>query len=360
MATIEKRKNRNGQTTYRAKIRLRGYPSQSATFLRLSDAKKWIQSVESAMREGRYFKIRESKKHSLSDLVDRYKKEVFPNKPKSQACQRTQLNWWRNELGDYLLSDVTPALLNEYRGKLINEKSLRGDKKRSNATINRYCAILSHAFTVAVKEWGWMQENPMLKITKLKEPRGRIRYLSNEERKRFLKECEKSSNPYLYTLVIWALTTGARKMEILGLKWKNVDLDRGLIFLYDTKNGERRSLPLVDKAKDLALELYEKRSINTDLVFPAKNLIKPVDIRRPFETALKKAQIENFRWHDLRHSCASYLAMNGASLAEIASILGHKTLSMVKRYAHLSDSHNANVIASMASNMIYNENDKEE
>ena len=89
------------------------------------------------------------------------------------------------------------------------------------------------------------------------------------------------------------------------------------------------------------------RHVNTELVFPGNNLKKPVDLRTPFETALKRAETNDFRWHDLRHSCASYLAMNGASLAEIAEILGHKTLQMVKRYAHLSDAHTSKVVARM-------------
>ena len=136
-------------------------------------------------------------------------------------------------------------------------------------------------------------------------------------------------------------------MEIASLKWKDVDLKRGLIFLYDTKNKDNRSLPLVGTAKDLMKEHFKNRNENTDLVFPAKNLKEPIDIRTPFETALKKAEIEDFKWHDLRHSAASYLAMNGASLAEIAAVLGHKTLAMVKRYSHLSDNHTAGVVERM-------------
>jgi len=89
------------------------------------------------------------------------------------------------------------------------------------------------------------------------------------------------------------------------------------------------------------------RHLSCNLVFPSKDFKKPIDLRTPFENALKRAEIEDFKFHDLRHSCASYLAMNGASLAEIAEILGHKTLQMVKRYAHLSDAHTSKVVASM-------------
>ena len=348
MATIEKRTT-NSATSYRAKVRLKGYPTQSATFARLTDAKKWVQDTESAIREGRHFKTSESKKHTIKELVERYIKEILPQKPKSTIDQKTQLGWWKNSIGSFSLADVTPALIIEYRSKLALEKSERKGAKRSNATVNRYCSVLSHAFTIAVKEWNWMQENPMMKIKKLKEPRGRVRFLNDEERERLLEACQESSSPFLYILVVLGISTGARKMEIRSLEWKDVDLNRGMIILHDTKNGERRSLPLVGIAKDLMKTHYKNRNKNTELVFPAKNLQTPIDIHTPFETALQKAEIEDFKWHDLRHSCASYLAMNGATLAEIAGVLGHKTLSMVKRYSHISDAHTAGVVERMNS-----------
>ena len=347
MATIEKRTTLDNQISYRVKVRLKGYPMQSATFDRLTDAKRWVQDTESAIREGRHFKTSEAKKHTIGNLIDRYIKEILPQKPKSIASQTTQLTWWKNSLGSFLLSDLTPALITEHRSKLALDKNDHKKVKKSNATINRYCAALSHCLTIAVKEWGLLEANPMLKISKLKESRGRARFLDDSERERFLKVCQNSQSPFLYILVVLALSTGARKMEIASLQWKDVDLQRGLIFLHDTKNGDKRSLPLVGTAKDLMKKHFKNSNENTNLVFPAKNLKEPIDIRTPFKTALKKAEIEDFKWHDLRHSAASYLAMNGASLAEIAAVLGHKTLSMVKRYSHLSDNHTAGVVERM-------------
>jgi len=349
MANIEKRIAKSGAISYRVKIRLKGYPEQIATFERITDAKRWIQDTESAIREGRHFKTSESKKHTAKELIDRYIAEILPKKPRSISDQKTQLNWWKDGIGSFLLSDITPALITEYRSKLALEKSNRKGVVRSDATVNRYCAALSHCFTIAVKEWGWMQENPLLKIKKFKEPRGRVRFLSDEEREKLLEACKESQSPFLYTLVVLAISTGARKMEIMSLKWADVDLNRDMIILHDTKNGDRRSLPLVGIAKELMKNHYKNRNQNSDLVFPAKNLKDPIDIRTPFETALQKAEIKDFRWHDLRHSCASYLAMNGATLAEIAGVLGHKTLSMVKRYSHISEAHTAKVVERMNS-----------
>lgn len=123
---------------------------------------------------------------------------------------------------------------------------------------------------------------------------------------------------------------------------------RRFLTLHQTKNGERRRVSLSGHGLDLLKELNKLRRIDTQLLFPSPTIpSKPIELRKAFANAMKAAEIENFKWHDLRHCTASYLAMNGASLNEIAEVLGHKTLSMVKRYAHLSDSHVSSVVASM-------------
>jgi integrase len=200
---------------------------------------------------------------------------------------------------------------------------------------------------VAVQEWGWLDDSPMRKIRKPTEPRGRVRFLSDDERERLLKACEESDSPYLYTVVVLALSTGARKSEIMNLKWKDVDLNRNRITLEETKNHERRILPLAGHALQLVKDMASVRRIDTHLLFSSSAPDRPADVRYHWNTALRKAGIENFRFHDLRHTAASALAMNGASLAEIADVLGHKTLQMVKRYAHLSEAHTARVVARM-------------
>ena len=155
MATIEERMDSDGKANYRVKVRLKGYPQQTATFTRKTDAKNWAQDTESAIRDGRHFKYSEAKKHTLAELIDRYKRDILPtktNNKKTQKVQGQQLDWWKAELGDYALADVTPALLAEYRDKLTSTE-IRPNTKRSPSTITRYMAALSHAFTIAVKEW---------------------------------------------------------------------------------------------------------------------------------------------------------------------------------------------------------------
>ena len=345
MATIEKRSALDGKISYRVKVRLKGRPSQSATFERLTDAKRWAQHTESAIREGRYFKTIEAKKHTLAEMVNRYVRDVLPHKSESEhfiANQEQQLDWWKEELGSYLLFDVSPALIVEKRDLLRN----RGE--RAPATVNRYLAVLSHVYTIAVREWGWVEDNPLRKVSRLKEPRGRVRFLDDGEREALLAVCEKSELKYLSLIVILALSTGARKMEILRLRWKDVDLKRQTITLHETKNRERRVLPLQARALQMMKEHDKIRTMGTELVFAREKLPRTPILFEPYwQKALEKAEIKDFRFHDLRHSAASYLAMSGATLAEIAEVLGHKTLQMVKRYAHLSEAHTSQVVARM-------------
>ena len=350
MAYIQKRVTADGRTRYRVQIRKKGYPTQTATFERLTDARKWARDTEADIDHGRHFKTVAAKKHTFAELIDRYIEDVLPTKGRQRKNQLYQLRWWKPQLGPYTLADVTPDKIAECRGKLAKGVT-HYDRKRGPATVCRYLAALSHAYTVARKEWRWVTENPVQEITKPREPRGRVRFLSDDERARLLDACRESSNPCLYTVVVLALSTGMRKGEIMNMTWDDVDLANGRMTLHETKNDERRVVPLVSRALEALKEHAKVRRLDTTFLFPAKPNVqkvqKPMDIRDAWKTALKNADIADFRFHDLRHSAASYLAMNGASLAEIAEVLGHKTLQMVKRYAHLSEAHTAGVVARM-------------
>lgn len=354
MASIQKRISKDGEVSYRVQVRMKGHPPETASFARLTDARIWAQNTESAIREGRHFKTAASKKHTMAETIDRYHREVLSHL-KNPINQKKYLSFWKETLGHYTLADLTPSLIVEKRNALLGSENKFG-RSISAATVNRYVQSLGHVFTVAMKEWEWTSDNPIAKISKFKEPRGRVRFLSDEERSALLIACQHSENSYLYSIVVLALSTGARKNEILSLKWPDVNFDRRTIILHETKNGDRRTLPLQGLAYDLIYAHSKLRVLGCDYVFPSKKaakgkdgkfLYQPIDIRTAWENALKKAGIENFRFHDLRHSAASYLAMNGASLAEIAEVLGHKTLQMVKRYAHLSEAHTSSVVSRM-------------
>ncbi len=343
MASIQMRKTQNGDTSYRVQVRMKGYPAQRATFRRLTDAKAWGRNTETAISEGRYFKTSEAKRHTLNDLIERYIKKVQKENPARLIDVEPMLRWWGNELGDYVLADLTRAKLSVVIEKLSHKKMMRRDKETgekyedtiSPARANRYMFALSKACTIAVNEWEWMDENPFYKIKKFKESRGRVRFLSDDEREKLLDACQRSLYQPLYTIVVLALSTGCRKGEIMKLKWQDIDFGRQQLVLHVTKNGDRRVIPLQGHAYDLMLKYKKIQRIDTDFIFPSIKGDKPYEIKKPWLSAIKKADIKDFRFHDLRHSAASYLAMNGASLAELAEILGHKTLQMVKRYAHL-------------------------
>lgn len=337
MATIEPRKSSNGSVSYRVKIRSKS-KSQSKTFSKLSDARKWVNEIESSIAHT----SAAPKDKTIGGMIDRFLCENPLNEVQMEN-KGVHLNRWKREIGDMSLAEVTPDIIGQIKIKLLSEKTHR-KIKRSNGTVARYLASLSSVYTIAVNEWQWATDNPVRKVKKPKESRGRVRFLDDDERRRLLAECQKSKNPHLYICTVLALSTGMRYSELMNLTWRDVNMQKGFVILHQTKNGERRRIPL----SRIALSLLSKHSKKSALLFPSSNdKTKHAELRTAFENALKRAYIEDFHWHDLRHSAASYLTMNGASLAEVAEILGHKTLQMVKRYSHLSDSHVSKVVSDM-------------
>jgi len=334
---------RGADTAWLARVRLKGHPAQTATFDRKADAEEWMQATETALKEGRHFPGRAARRRTLADLIDRYIADVLPAK-RDARTRGQQLAWWRAEIGHRTLAEAGPDVLAETRDKLAREPKANGEP-RSPATVNRYLAALSHVFTTAVREWRWADHNPLAKVSKRKEPRGRIRFLDDRERERLLAACDEGP-PYLRPIVLLALATGMRRGEILGLRWRDVDLGgsgaRGRVTLLETKNGEVRGVPIVGQALETLREWAKVRRLADDRVFPDTS-----SFHHRFNAAVRRAGIDDLRFHDLRHTAASYLAMNGASPSEIAGVLGHKTLAMVKRYAHLSDAHLGNVLERM-------------
>lgn len=346
MGSIREYKKDDGSVSFHAEVRLRGHPPQRDSFRTKGLAKKWIQDTESAIRDGRHFKSAEAKKHTLGELIDRFISQWLPRYPKRQAKQVALLMWWKNKLGHLLLADVTPALIAESRDELLSETTVRG-ALRSSSTVNRYLAALSKAISVAVTEWGWLDDSPMRKVSKPSEAPGRNRFLSLPEKDRLLEACKASANPYLYPLVSLALLTAMRYGELVGLRWDDIDFERNSLTLHETKNGDRRVVPLIPAAATILKQLPNYASSPTALVFKSERLNSrkgTVSIRNAFEKALKAAEIDGFRFHDLRHTAASYLAMSGATQGELMAILGHRSPHMTRRYAHYSQKHIADLM----------------
>lgn len=230
-----------------------------------------------------------------------------------------------------ILTDISRG---EIESLLAERRSLptRYDTSRTAATCNREWAAIRH-FLNTCAEWGLMRAAPCAGIRPQKEARGRVRYLTIEEAALLLEKANARLRPVLLT----ALETGMRKAEILGLRWEDVDYANRSLYVRKTKNGEPRHVPMSER---LAAELKKlPRRVGVPYVFATKKGRPFGDMRTAFENACLAAGITNFRFHDLRHTAASHLAMAGVPMKAVGEILGHKTASMTQRYAHLSQDH---------------------
>ena len=217
--------------------------------------------------------------------------------------------------------------------QMQTDKTKKGNKP---ATVNRHIATIKHMFRKAV-EWDMVEEDTLKKISRvhlLEENNMRLRFLSQSECISLIDVCDSHLKP----IVITALNSGMRKGEILSLKWDNVDLQHGFILLDITKNGERREIPINNTLSEIFRGIT--RRLDVQYVFFDSKTGKPyMDVKRSFNTACRKAKIKDFHFHDLRHTFASQLVMAGVDITTISKLLGHKTLTMTLRYAHLAPSH---------------------
>ncbi len=369
MASIQRIKSPlTGDIAYRAQVRIKGRPAMSETFPNQAEAKRWGAATETAIREGKHFPHLKAGKTTFAALVDRYMENVLNDvKPKARLNATNQLAWWNERFLGLTLADITPDRIAEARDALAAETFTRAkvrtnkrtgvmtlptEFKRSAGTINKYMSVLSRMLNLAVREWRLLDRNPAADIGKKKEPRGRVRFLSDEERTALLEACGKSDWKGLHALVLLAISTGARRGELINLKWTDVDLNpkAARATIHETKNGDARVLPLVGKALEAVRELKLQGSARSEYLFsqPSGFPGPYIHFDNYWQEALTAAGITDFRFHDLRHTCASYLASQGSSLLEIADTLGHRTLQMVKRYAHLAQSHKVSAIERMA------------
>jgi integrase len=349
MGTITERRTGKGKIVFDAAVRRRGCKKTYRSFTRLTDAKDWIQEMEYKIRAGVITPPSDADQHTLSDAIERFLIEELPKKPKIFKDQKRHILWFKKQIGYKKLSQVTPALITEMKGKFLRERT-NYTRLRKPQTWNRYLSGISCVFDVCCKDWQWLEHNPARRVRKEREAPGRVRFLSDDERKRLLDACKASRSPNLYPLVILTLSTGMRRGEVWRLTWQQVDLANGVIILLETKNKQPRRVPVRGLALELLRQHARVRRIDTNLVFPGHGTAKtgnPFNLHCFWKRAVKEAGLENFRFHDLRHTTASWLAMDGASLLEIAEVLGHKTLQMAKRYSHLAESHVAGVVEHM-------------
>jgi len=357
MATITKRTTGKGKIRYLAQVRLKGHPHETETFERKADAQRWAQQVEADIRAGRNRSLPTSKAHTLADLIDKYVAEELPQKPDVEELYGRHLKWWREHLGHYRLSDLSSDLIEAAYHTILREPGSTG-RKRGPATANRYLISLSSCLSHGRKPLKWLQNNPVFEVERKNEPKGRVRFLSrpvdeadkkNSEIDRLLAACRASRNRDLADLVTLGIWTGCREGELMALRRSYVRLSNGGLTLPAsvTKGDRDRFVPLVGPALEVMQRRMEVMRLDTDYLFagpPRKNSTScPAFPRRAWNTAREKAGLEDFRFHDLRHTHASYLAMSGATSRELMEALGHQSESMVARYSHLADEHKRRV-----------------
>ena len=327
MATINAHTSKTGQTTYRVRVQKKGYPTQTATFPSLREARRWATMIEGQIAEGRHFPQKST--HTLSELIIRYIADVMPHKTSTnQRREGFILRYWDRELGHRLLSDIHPVHIIECRDRLR--------KTRASGTVHRHLAVLSHLFTTALREYMWIDQNPCTRVSRPPLPPGRVRFLTDDERSRLLQECQRSGNKYLYGLVVAALYTGLRQGSLLSLTKKDVDSTARTLTIERTKNKTRLVLPLLGEAYALITERVAHISEH-EYIFPnTGDHNRWESYRHAFNYAVKRANIPAFTFHCLRHSTASYLVQAGIPLYVVSQILSHKSVATTQRYAHLA------------------------
>jgi integrase len=331
----------------------------------------WARNIEGQIDRGEHKPAAKGERLTFDELVELFLTDTEHGLPTHSANQQKlvpgKLKFWRKELGHILLRELSPELIDEATEKLQIKRiiSTAGNDhgQISPSTVRTLLGNLGTVFRYAVTK-RFIRETPMRQIHNKPQPNDeRVRILSEDERVNLLATCDISKTPELPVSVRLALNTGLRKSELFGLTQERVNLsespkryqDNGLPFVIPprhilieiTKNGHPRLIPLNADAADALAGWVRIQPIDGKaLVFPSRETPrKPLDIDRPWETALRRAEITDFRWHDMRHCFASELIMSGASVAQVAKLTGHRDLKSLMRYSHLSPEHSHELVA---------------
>ena len=318
MATFEKR----GQF-WRVKIRRAGLPAQTRTFDNKTQAQQWARSVETDFDKGITVDRRSAQRTCLAEILERYRREVTPTK-RGAADENLRLKAMaQRPFARIRMSALTSSHLAGYRDERLKEVS--------GATVTREFSVLSHAIDTARREWDvYLPTNPCTLVRRPPQGRPRNRRLQGNEEQRLLAVCRVARNPWLAHCVALAIETGMRRSELLGLQWANVDLERRVALLPLTKNGDSRGVPLSSRAVTIIRSLPAS---SNGRVF---GRLTADGLKQSFKRAVHRAGITGLRFHDLRHEATSRFFERGLNVMEVASVTGHKTLQMLKRYTHLS------------------------
>ncbi|MDF0652807.1 MAG: site-specific integrase [Nitrospira sp.] len=292
-----------------------------------------LGKVKTEMVEGRFIEPVKGHKLTFGELAERYLREhsAVRKNEKGRRNDGYLVKQLLPVFGSLRLTAITPERVTGY----IMEERTKGLKP---ATINRRLVLLKHAFVMA-KLWGIIRHNVVAEVKQLPEHNRRLRYLQPEEFRRLVEALPN----YLRPIVELAGHTGMRLGEILGLRWEAVDLAQRVVRLAQTKNGDLRVVPLnevmVETLRALMRERARRAEVHPYVFVNPTTRDRWQDVGRAFESAVNRARLEDFTFHDLRHTAASWLVMSGVDLLTVASILGHKDIRMTQRYSHLAPGH---------------------
>ncbi len=315
MASLTKRKDGHWQV----RIRKKGYSHQFKTFRTKAAAERWATITESEMERGTFISTTITDQTFFQDLTKRYIAEILPTK-KSQRSTTSACKRLGRELGHYSISALTPQVLATYRDQRL--------KKVTGHTVRKDLLLIRRILKIASKEWGIPLPlgNPVTLITVPPQPKGRNRRLVGDEETRLLNAA-KEYGGLIGKIVIFAIETGVRRGELCRLAWSDVDLNKQVAILRDTKNSEDRTIPLSSVASHILRSLPESTG-------PIFNM-RPDSVTQAFERIRDRADISDLRFHDLRHEATSRFFEKGLTIMEVSSITGHKDLAMLRRYTHL-------------------------
>jgi integrase len=290
-------------------------------------AERIYHKILGEIAEGKWFERLPGEEKPFREMIAKYLKEHSArNKtPKSHDRDIELADHLVSSFGDSMLTEITPKSISEYKVK-------RRDEGAAPRTINYELAVMSHAFNLAIKEWEWLKDNPVTRVSREKVNNMRERWLTFEEEDRLLV----ASPKWLQEIIIFSLETGLRQGEALDLQWPEIDLFRKTITILEQKNKAKDVLPLDERALEVLKARAKIRHIKTNYVFYNKNgnRIKVSNLHTAFYSAARKANLKNFRWHDLRHTFATRLVQGGADLYAVQKLGRWKTTQMVMRYAH--------------------------
>jgi len=304
-------------------------------------ADKALMKRKVQIAEGKFLDIKREANIRFKDFAEEYiEKYSKPNKRSWQTADCVYVKHFNAFFGSKCLHEITPQDIERYKSERLRAvKSSPKIKKRrtiSPSTVNREMSWLRGLFNRAI-DWGRVERNPLKKVKFFKENNHRVRYLEKDEIAKLLAHCDVR----LRAVVTVAINTGMRKGEIQNLKWDDINFAQDIIRIAFSKNGEMRYVQMNEAVKNVFLRIRKKSS--GSYVFCGAGGA-PYNFRKSFETALKKSDILDFRFHDLRHTFASHLVMGGVDLNTVRELLGHKSLEMTLRYSHLSPNHKARAV----------------